>query len=90
MFHVKHYKDVSQKERIKMDIGAVQSLISNVGFPIVCFLACAWYVKYREDKNDEKIDKLNTQHDEENRRMVEALNNNTNAITKLTDSLRKD
>ena len=70
-----------------MDIGAVQTLISNVGFPIVCFLACAWYVKYREDKNDEKIDKLNTQHDEENKRMVEALNNNTLALQRLCDKM---
>lgn len=73
-----------------MDAGSITSLISNVGFPIVCFLACAWYVKYREDKNDEKIDKLNTMHDDENKRMVEALNNNTVALTKLTDTLRKE
>lgn len=73
-----------------MDAGSITSLISNVGFPIVCFLACAWYVKYREDKNDEKIDKLNTMHDDENKRMVEALNNNTVAITRLTDTLRKE
>lgn len=84
MFHVKHYQ---QKGVKAMDISSITSLISNVGFPIVCFLACAWYVKYREDKNDEKIDKLNTQHDEENKRMIEALNNNTLAITKLTDKL---
>lgn len=73
-----------------MDVSGISSLISNVGFPIVCFLAAAWYVKYREDKNDEKIDKLNTMHDEENKRMVDALNNNTHAITRLTDALRKD
>ena len=73
-----------------MDAGTISSLISNVGFPIVCFLAAAWYVKYREDKNDEKIDKIITMHDAENKRMVEALNNNTVAITKLTDALGKD
>ena len=72
-----------------MDAGTITSLISNVGFPIVCFLACAWYVKYREDKNDEKLDKINNMHDEENKRMVEALNNNTLALTKLTDMLGK-
>ena len=72
-----------------MDAGAITSLISNVGFPIVCFLACAWYVKYREDKNDEKLDKINNMHNEENKRMVEALNNNTLALTKLTDMLGK-
>lgn len=73
-----------------MDVGALTSLISNVGFPIVCFLACAWYVKYREDKNDEQIDKLNTMHNDETKRMTEALNNNTLALTQLTDILRKE
>lgn len=72
-----------------MDVGGISNLISNVGFPIVCFIAAAWYVKYREDRNDEKIDKLNTMHDDENKRMVDALNNNTVAITKLTDTLQK-
>ena len=70
-----------------MDVGAVSSLVSNLGFPIVCFLACAWYVKYREDKNDEKIERIASLHNEENRRMVEAINNNTIAVTKLVDLL---
>ena len=48
-----------------MDIQAISDIISTVGFPIVCFIMCGWYVKYREDKNDEKIDKLNTMHDDE-------------------------
>lgn len=72
-----------------MDITALTGLISTVGFPIVSFIVCAWYVKYREDKNDEKIDKLTTIHDEENKRMVDALNNNTLAINKLTDMVER-
>ena len=70
-----------------MDIGAISDVISTVGFPIVCFLMCGWYVKYREDKNDEKLDKLNTMHDDESRQMIAALNNNTLALQKLTDKL---
>ena len=70
-----------------MDFNAISDLISAVGFPIVCFIMCGWYVKYREDRNDEKFDKLNGQHDEENRRMTDALNNNTMALQKLTDKL---
>jgi hypothetical protein len=73
----------------EMDAGTISELISTVGFPIVCFCACAWYVKYREDKNDEKIDKLNTLHDDESKRMTDALNNNTLALTRLTDTLGK-
>lgn len=70
-----------------MDFKAISDLISTVGFPIVCFLMCGWYVKYREDKNDEKFDKLNAQHDDESKRMTEAVNNNTLALQKLTDKL---
>jgi len=72
-----------------MDITSISDLISTVGFPIVCFCASAWYVKYREDKNDEKIDKITTMHFEENKRMVDALNNNTIALNKLADTLGK-
>lgn len=70
-----------------MDLQSISELISTIGFPIVCFIMCGWYVKYREDKNDEKIDKLNTMHDEESKQMVSALNNNTLALQKLTDKL---
>ena len=70
-----------------MDFKTLSDLISTVGFPIVCFLICGWYVKYREDKNDEKFDKLNSQHDDESKRMTEAVNNNTLALQKLTDKL---
>lgn len=70
-----------------MDLQALSEIISTVGFPIVCFIMCGWYVKYREDKNDEKVDKLNSQHDDESKQMVAALNNNTLALQRLTDKL---
>lgn len=70
-----------------MDFKALSDFVSTVGFPVVCFLMCGWYVKYREDKNDEKIAALNSQHDEESKRMTDAVNNNTIALQKLTDKL---
>ena len=70
-----------------MDLNGISEIISTVGFPIVCFLLCGYYVKYREDKNDEKLDKLNSQHDEESKQMIAALNNNTLALQKLADRL---
>ena len=73
-----------------MDVTSFLSLIADVGFPIACFIACAWYVKYREDKNDEKLTNITAIYNEENKRMVEALNNNTLAITQLTDMLGKE
>ena len=73
-----------------MDLTALSEIISTVGFPIVCFIMCGYYVKYREDKNDEKFDKLNNQHDDEMKQVVNALNNNTLALQKLTDKLEGD
>ena len=70
-----------------MDLNALSEIISTIGFPIVCFIMCGYYVKYREDKNDDKYDKLNAQHDEEMKQIVSALNNNTIALQKLTDKL---
>ena len=70
-----------------MDLNGVSEIISTVGFPIVCFLLCGWYVKYREDKNDAKYEKLNDQHDEEMKQIVAAINNNTMALQHLTDRL---
>lgn len=70
-----------------MDLNGVSEVISTIGFPIVCFLLCGYYVKYREDKNDEKYDKLNNQHDDEMKQIVAALNNNTVALQKLADKL---
>lgn len=61
-----------------MDIGAVQSLISNLGFPIACVIAMFWMM-CREMEN----------HREEMQKVTEALNNNTLAITELRDMMRK-
>lgn len=70
-----------------IDFSAISELIATVGFPIVCFLMCGWYVKYREDKNDDKISKIIDTHNEESKRLADAVNNNTLALQKLTDRL---
>lgn len=70
-----------------MDVSGISEIISSIGFPIVCFLLCGWYVKYREDKNDDKYDKIINQHDDEMKQIVAAINNNTVALQKLADKL---
>ena len=61
-----------------MDIGAIQSLIANLGFPMACVIAMFWMMnKERED------------HKEEMRKVTEALNNNTLALTELRDMISK-
>ena len=71
------------------ELNALAEVVSTVGFPIVCFLMCGWYVKYREDINDKKLERLNDQHDNESKQMIAALNNNTLALQKLADRLEE-
>lgn len=59
-----------------MDISALQQLIGTLGFPIVCCGALFWYMIQQKNTHKEEMDK-----------MVEAINNNTLAITKLLDKL---
>lgn len=66
----------------------IWTAISQYAFPIVMCVAMGWYVKYREDKHSEAISTLNRDHKEEVSKMVAALNNNTLAITQLSDYLR--
>ena len=65
----------------------VLDAISTVGFPIICFLLCGWYVKYREDKNDAQMEKLISVHSAEISAIIEAVNLNTVALQKLSDSI---
>ena len=62
-----------------MEASFITSLISSVGFPIVMCLM----LYNRMDKQDE-------QHKEEMQKVTDALNQNTLAITELTEKLRKD
>lgn len=68
-----------------MDTNSIVSIITSVGFPIVMCGAMGWYVKYITDRNHEDMAKERQQHDEEMKEVTQAINNNTLAITKLTD-----
>ena len=42
-----------------MDVNAILQAVGTLGFPIVCAIAMAWYVKYITDRNREDIGKIN-------------------------------
>lgn len=69
------------------EVPAVLSAISQVGFPIVCVIAMAWYVKYITDKNREEINRINEKHGTEMKEITTAINNNTLALQRLCDKL---
>ena len=73
-----------------MDVAAIVSLISSVGFPIVACGAMAWYVKYQMDINNQQIKELTDEHKAEMLEVTSALNNNTLALQRLCDKLGGD
>ena len=54
----------------------IVNLISTIGFPIVCCVACFW-----------SIFKMDMRHKEEMDKMSEAINNNTLVMQQLIDKL---
>lgn len=61
---------------LKMDVTTLTQLIGSLGFPIAACIAM--YIT---------LNKQSEQHREEMTKLTESLNNNTLAITKLTERL---
>lgn len=59
-----------------MDVAAISQLIGSLGFPVAITIYLLWH----QDKVDE-------QHTDEMSKITEALNNNTLALTKLTERM---
>lgn len=66
---------------------AILQSIGTYGFPIVVALICMYYVKYINDQHRQETTKLNDQHRQEMSEVTQAINNNTLALTKLTEKL---
>lgn len=67
----------------------VITLINSLGLPTVVACASMWYVKYREDKNDQKIERMTEEHKEEMTDITEAVNNNTIALQRICDTFKQ-
>lgn len=59
-----------------LDAASITQIVGSLGFPIVCCGALFW-----------KLVKTDENHKEEMQSMTTALNNNTLALTKLSDKL---
>lgn len=62
-----------------MDANTIIQIVGSLGFPIVMCGALFWRMVKSDEQHKEEMDKLG-----------EALNNNTIAITKLSDNLYKE
>lgn len=60
--------------------------VSTVGFPIVAFAICAWFLKYVYDRSlsqyDKALEKLGT--------LAEAINANTATLAELVREVHED
>ncbi len=61
-----------------MDISALTQLIGSLGFPIAMCCYLLWHQSKQDEKHSEEMDKI-----------TEALNNNTVALTQLTERMNK-
>lgn len=72
-----------------MTLETVVDLIQNVGVSAVVIIASFWFIKYMFDKFMTMLDEERTSHAEEMNLVKEAINNNTVALTTLTERLGK-
>ena len=59
-----------------MELDAITTMITNIGFPIACVICLFRYLKEREAQRDKEQDKW-----------TEAINNNTRVMEKLLDRI---
>lgn len=87
MFHVKHFSlfylvvsdilfifaPLNNKVKIcYMDINAIVSLVSNVGFPVAVCIALFFYMEKQNERHQQETDRLN-----------ETVQSNTKVLTEL-------
>lgn len=95
MFHVKHFLFTNNSICDMIEKGGdimaqeIMTAINTLGLPTVVAIASMWYVKYREDKNDARMDKLNESHKQEMSDITEAVNNNTLALQRICDTFEQ-
>lgn len=62
-----------------MDVNSIIQLVGSLGFPIICCGALFWRMIKSDDQHKQEMDKIS-----------EALNNNTVALTRLTEKISRE
>lgn len=70
-----------------IDFQVILDAITTQGFSIVMCLILLFYIKDTSEKNNVRIDNLNAQHREEMNMIAQAINNNTVALTRLSERI---
>lgn len=70
-----------------MTFADVLTLIGSYAFPIVMCVAFFWRQYKSDEEHREEMENIRKSHQEESAKFTEALNNNTIALTRLSDKL---
>lgn len=62
---------------VSMDANTIMTLVQNLGFPVICCGALYWRMLKESDNHKEEMEKV-----------TDALNNNTQALIRLEESLK--
>lgn len=65
----------------------IMTMISTLGFPIVCAIVLAYIVKYMFDRYTTDINKMQESHSQESKEFADALNKNTAILNKVAGVL---
>lgn len=86
----------------------IANLIQSVGFPIVAFLICAWYIYWKDKEQNKRIDKMQEDFNSKSEKMQQfciemqdkyveliskmelTIDNNTDALEKLSEKINKE
>ena len=72
-----------------MELSAILEAITTVGFPIAMCLIMMYYIKYVTDNNKAEIEKITNEHRSEMLEITKAVENNTVALTQLSERLAR-
>lgn len=70
-----------------MDLNSIVQFIQNVGFPIACCSALFWQINRLNEQHRNELMEIMAIHKEETSSLREALDRNTNAMSRLEERI---
>lgn len=73
-----------------MDAQTITTIISSLGFPIVCCIGLGWWIKTITENFNSQLEAQRNEHKEEIKALKDSLDNNTIALTRLLERMERE
>ena len=73
-----------------MDAQTITTIISSLGFPIVCCIGLGWWIKTITENFNCQLEAQRNEHKEEIKALKDSLDNNTIALTRLLERMERE